>query len=66
MNCDQLTQAREILNLSPTQMAKALGISYDTYKDWQSGRRKPPAVAIRCVQLLLAIQGTHIGKKFGL
>ncbi len=45
--------ARKKIGLSPTEMAKAMGVSYDTYKSWQSGRRSMPAVAVRCVELLL-------------
>jgi DNA-binding transcriptional regulator YiaG len=48
-----LIAARQTLKLSPTEMARAMGVSYDTYKSWQSGRRSMPAVAVRCVELLL-------------
>lgn len=50
---EKLTKARLELGLSPVGMAKAMGVPYDTYKDWQSGRRSMPAVAIRCLELLL-------------
>ncbi len=53
MTPKQLTAARNKLKLSPTEMAKAMGVNYDTYKSWQSGRRSMPAVAVRCVELLL-------------
>ena len=53
MTPKQLTQARKTLGLSPVEMARAMGVSYDTYKNWQSGRREMPAVAVRCVELLL-------------
>ena len=49
----QLTTARKKLGLSPTEMARAIGVPYDTYKDWQSGRRSMSALAVRCVELLL-------------
>lgn len=65
MNNDELTEAREELGLIPSQMAESMGVSYDTYKDWQSGRRKMSASAIRCVEMLVAMKGTRIGKKFG-
>lgn len=65
MNPEQLADARNTLDLTPTAMAAALGVSYDTFKDWQSGRRKMPPVASRCIELLLAVQGTRVGKKFG-
>ena len=53
MTPKKLTEARKELGLSPTEMARAMGVSYDTYKNWQSGRRSMPAVAVRCVELLL-------------
>ena len=53
MTPQELAEARKALNLSPTEMAKAMGVSYDTYKSWQSGRRAMPSVADRCVELLL-------------
>lgn len=65
MTPNDLTTARKTLDLTPTAMASAMGVGYDTYKDWQSGRRKMPPVADRCIELLLAAQGTRVGKKFG-
>jgi DNA-binding transcriptional regulator YiaG len=53
MSPNKLTRARKKLKLSPTEMAHAMGVPYDTYKNWQSGRRSMPAVAVRCVELLL-------------
>ncbi len=58
MSPRKLTAARKKLGLTPTEMARAMGVPYDTYKDWQSGRRKMPSVAIRCVELLLRSPGT--------
>ena len=53
MTPKQLTAARKKLGLTPTEMARAMGVPYDTFKDWQSGRRTMPSVANRCVELLL-------------
>ena len=52
MTPEELLAARKKLGLSPTEMARAMGVSYDTYKSWQSGRRSMPKVAVRCVELL--------------
>ncbi len=54
----QLTAARKNLGLTPTEMARAMGVPYDTYKDWQSGRHSVPSVGVRCVELLLAHPAT--------
>lgn len=58
MNAKELTAARKKLGLTPTEMARAMGVSYDTYKSWQSGRRAMPAVANRCLELLRACPKT--------
>jgi len=43
---------RKKLGISPAEMATAMGVPYDSYKSWQSGRCAMPAVAVRCVELL--------------
>lgn len=53
MDANDLTEARKALNLSPVEMARAMGVAYETFNGWESGRRKMPAVAVRCVELLL-------------
>jgi DNA-binding transcriptional regulator YiaG len=52
MKPKELTKARVRLGLSPVEMSRAMGIPYDTFNGWESGRRSMPAVAIRCVELL--------------
>jgi hypothetical protein len=51
-NADLLA-AELLLCLGPVAMARAMGVSYDTYKNWRSERTAMPAVAVRCVELLL-------------
>ncbi len=58
MTPKQLTAARKQLDLTPTEMARAMGVPYDTFKDWQSGKRGMPLVANRCVELLLLLPRT--------
>ena len=53
MKSNELTKARNELELSPVEMSRAMGVSYETFNGWESGRRTMPAVAIRCVELLL-------------
>lgn len=60
MTPKSLLEARDTLGLSPVEMARAMGVSYDTFKDWQSGRRSMPAVADRCVELLLLYPKTAV------
>ena len=54
----KLTAARKKLGLTPTEMARAMGVPYDTYKEWQSGRHSMSSAAVRCVELLLRHPGT--------
>lgn len=49
-----LVEAESTLDLGPVGMARAFGIPYATYKNWRSMRTSMPAVATRCLQLLLA------------
>ncbi len=53
MTPEEITAAREKLALGPVAMARAMGVSYEVFYQWESGRRKMPSVAIRCVELLL-------------
>ena len=52
MTPEQLRAARESLGLSPTEMAAAMGVPYDTFKNYQSGRRDVPPVVAKVVELL--------------
>lgn len=49
----ELQTARLELGLSPTEMARAMGAHYDTYKKWQNGTNRITGTASKCVQLLL-------------
>ncbi len=53
MTPDELTAARKKLGLGPVAMGRAMGVSYLTYRQWEAGRRKMPAVAVGCVELLV-------------
>ncbi len=65
MDKDQLLEARNILGLRPTEMAKIMGTNYGTYKKWQNGERNMGGTSVRCIELLLAIKGTEAGRNFG-
>lgn len=53
MTPEELTEIRLELDLSPTGMARAMGVTYCTYNNWQSGRRGIPPVAERLVLFFL-------------
>ncbi len=65
MSPGELAAARWKIGLSPTEMARAMAVPYDTYKDWQSGRRSMSALAVRCVEILVRHPDTakHLGQK---
>ena len=48
-----LTDAEKELSLGPVALAGELGISYSTYRCWKNESRKMPAVAWRCLELVL-------------
>ena len=49
----ELAEARLSLGLSPTAMARAMGVSYSTYQKWAGDHQRIPAVAARCVEYML-------------
>ncbi len=53
MTANELTSARKELGLSPVEMARAMGVDYRVWNQWETGRRTMPAVGVRCVELLL-------------
>ena len=42
---------REQLNVSQSEMAKALGTSVDTIKSWESKRRNPTGLALSLIHI---------------
>ncbi len=60
MKANELTKVRKELGLSPVEMSRAMGVPYETFNGWESGRRKMPAVAVRCVELRLLYPKTAI------
>ena len=65
MNRKELDAARLRLGLTPTQMARAMAIPYDSYKDLGK-RRAIQDYHERIIDLLLTVQGTRAGKKYGI
>ncbi|GKO39350.1 hypothetical protein NUBL22008_44960 [Klebsiella pneumoniae] len=42
------------MNVSQSEMAKALGTSLDTIKSWETGRRKPTGLAVKVLATIQA------------
>lgn len=45
-------EARQTLGLSREEMAKAMGVHYETLAKWERGDRQPDNAAIRLMELL--------------
>lgn len=62
----QFKAFRAELGLRPVEAARAMGVPYDTFKNWQSGRTHIPNVALRCIELLLSYPETakNLAKKY--
>ena len=52
---ETLRAAQTELGLGPGDMAREMGTPYSTYKKWLSGGNKMPAVAVRCLELVLQV-----------
>jgi len=58
-----INEARAILGLSSTRMAKLMGVSYNTFKCWQNGSNRVTPSTQRCVEILIELKGTKAGDK---
>lgn len=45
---------RNKLNITQSEMAKALGISIETIKSWETGRRNPTGLAAKVLAIIQA------------
>jgi DNA-binding transcriptional regulator YiaG len=52
-------QARQTLGLNQSTMARLMGVHRQTWVKWERGERKPPAVAIRMIDILLVLKTEH-------
>lgn len=53
-NVADVKAIRAQLNVSQSEMAKALGTSLDTIKSWESGRRHPTGLAAKVLEIVKA------------
>ena len=53
---EYLTEAEELLEFTPPQMAEAIGMPYDSYKNLKNGRRAIRDIHVRAIDLLLTVQ----------
>lgn len=56
MTPEEFTEVRLSLDLSPTQLAESLGVTYQAVKDWQSGRRKISKQLEKQLECLIRVQ----------
>jgi len=63
---NQTLAALEIhLGKTAKDTATALGVSYNTYKEWKGDRRKMTGSSRRLVAVIYELKGTKIGEMFG-
>lgn len=53
-----LLRARGEIGLRPGEMAAAMGVSYDTYKNWENGHRGMAAASVRLAEVLTMLPKT--------
>ena len=56
MNTNRFSETRLRLGISREQFSELLGVSMSTANQWESGRREPPAVAFRMLDILQMIE----------
>ena len=57
-------EAREILGLNQTEMAKALGVARNTWLKWERGERDITAAPSRLLKTLLWLQSVNMLDKY--
>ena len=56
-NSDIIKEIRSQLNLSQTELAKKLGVSFATVNRWEKGRCEPSQIALGTIKRLCADSG---------
>lgn len=59
-------ESRESLGLSQSGLARALGCTPNCISQYEQRRRKPQNSVIKHITLLLEIQGSRLGFKYGI
>jgi len=65
MTAKEFKKAREQLNLDKGQMAELLKVDLRTVRRYENDHMPIKPVVALAIKLLLAVQGTKIGKEFG-
>ena len=52
MNTDQLKQWRSDKKMTQPEMAKFIGVPFSTYRNWETGIRKPGKTGIRLLEIV--------------
>ena len=60
MTPNQFKRIQKKLNLCPTEMARAMGVSYQTVKDYRAGRRNITNQSIKQLGYMLTLKDMGI------
>lgn len=60
MHNNVLLEAQATLGLNKVDMARALGVHYNTYGKWSRGEQNPPAAVYTSVEMLLFLKEKHL------
>lgn len=63
MDHKELKKTRESLGFNIKQMSNALGISRNTYDNWEKGRASVPPVAVRSIENIVMIHAMYDATK---
>nr|WP_172691770.1 hypothetical protein [Serratia marcescens]SAY46564.1 Uncharacterised protein [Serratia marcescens] len=56
MQNEILSEAQAVLGLNKQDMARALGVHYNTYGKWSRGEQNPPAAVYTAINMLLFLK----------
>lgn len=51
---EQIKSARSTLGMTQTELADALGVSWETVASWEQGKRSPGGPALKLIEQMVA------------
>ena len=67
MTVEELKQIRnEVFIMTQKEMSELLGVDYETVSSWELRRNPIPSPISMLIRILVEIQGTEYGEKYGL